>query len=62
MEFLRWLQQLGLDANPAEPGFQARPLYLLMSLVLPVTVGLVAGLGTRLIERVLGVELGRGGH
>jgi hypothetical protein len=60
--FLSWLQQLGRDANPAAPGFQAQPLYVLVSVVLPVTVGLIVGFGLKLIEHILGVELGRGGH
>ena len=62
MDFLGWLQNLGKDASPA-PGFQARPLYLLVSVALPVTLGLFVGFALRLLERVLGVELGkRGAH
>lgn len=60
MEFLNWLQELGKDASPA-PGFQARPLYILVSVFLPVLVGLAVGYGLRLVERIFGVELGRGG-
>jgi hypothetical protein len=61
MEFLNWLQALGSDASEAG-GFQARPMYILMCVVLPVGFGLCVGLGLRLIERIFGVELGRGGH
>jgi hypothetical protein len=60
VEFLNWLQSLGKDASPA-PGFQARPIYVLVSVMLPVLVGLFVGFSLRLIERVLGVELGKGG-
>ncbi len=60
MEFLNWLQNLGKDASPA-PGFQARPLYVVVSVFLPVLVGLTVGFTLRLVERVLGVELGKGG-
>lgn len=60
MEFLNWLQNLGKDASPA-PGFQARPMYVLVSVLLPVLVGLTVGFTLRLIERLLGVELGKGG-
>ncbi len=60
MEFLNWLQELGRDASPA-PGFQARPAYVLVSVFLPVLVGLAVGFTLKLIERVLGVELGKGG-
>jgi hypothetical protein len=60
VEFLNWLQNLGKDASPA-PGFQARPLYVVVSVLLPVLVGLAVGFTLRLIERVLGVELGKGG-
>ncbi len=60
MEFLNWLQNLGKDASPA-PGFQARPEYVLVSVLLPVLVGLFVGFTLRLIERLLGVELGKGG-
>jgi hypothetical protein len=61
MEFLNWLQALGTDANTAASGFQARPMYVLMCVLLPVVFGLVVGFGLRLIERIFGVELGRGG-
>jgi hypothetical protein len=60
MEFLRWLQGLGADASPA-PGFQASPTYVLVSILLPVAVGLAVGFSLRLVERILGVELGKGG-
>lgn len=59
MDFLGWLQSLGKDASPA-PGFQARPLYVLVSVALPVAVGLGMGFLLRLIERIFGVELGKG--
>jgi hypothetical protein len=60
VEFLNWLQELGRDASPA-PGFQARPMYVLVSVFLPVLVGLAVGFTLKLIERLLGVELGKGG-
>ena len=60
MEFLNWLQNLGRDASPA-PGFQARPAYVIVSVFLPVLLGLAVGFSLRLIERVFGVELGKGG-
>lgn len=63
MNFLSWLQNLGRDADPSTPGFQASPLYVIMCVVLPVVMGLAAGYGVRMIERILGIELGkRGGH
>jgi hypothetical protein len=60
VEFLNWLQNLGRDASPA-PGFQARPLYVVVSVLLPAVVGLAVGFTLKLVERVLGVELGKGG-
>ncbi len=63
MDFLSWLQDLGRDADPASPGFQAKPLYVVMCVMLPVVMGLIAGYGIRMIERIFGIELGRrGGH
>ncbi len=62
MDVLAWLQDLGRDASAA-PGFQPRPLYLVVSIALPVALGLFAGFTLRLLERVLRVEIGsRGGH
>jgi hypothetical protein len=61
MDFLNWLQNLGRDANESLKGFQPRPMYILISVLLPVAFGLVVGIGLRLIERLFGVELGRGG-
>jgi hypothetical protein len=61
MEFLNWLQALGKDANPSAPGFQAGPMYVFVCVALPVVFGLLVGFGLRLIERIFGVELGKGG-
>jgi len=60
VEFVNWLQSLGKDASPA-PGFQARPLYILVSVFLPIFVGLAVGFSLRFVERIFGVELGKGG-
>jgi hypothetical protein len=63
MDFLNWLQGLGSDADLNAKGFQASTAYVLMSIFMPVTFGLVVGFGLRLIERIFGIELGRrGGH
>lgn len=62
MNFLNWLQELGRDANPGADGFQASALYVAVSVALPVAIGVVVGFGLRFIEKVFGVELGRGGH
>jgi hypothetical protein len=62
MDWLSWLQNLGRDADPLTKGFQPRPLYIIMSVMLPATFGFLVGMGLRLIERILGVELGRGGR
>jgi len=61
VEILSWLQNLGADANAVAPGFQAKPMYVFMCIALPVAMGLVVGMGLRLIERMFGIELGRGG-
>jgi hypothetical protein len=62
VNIFEWLQELGRDADPAAPGFQAQTLYILVCLLMPVVIGLFVGYGLRFIERTLGVELGRGGH
>ena len=62
MEFLNWLQDLGIDASQSENGFQAGPMYIFVCVALPVVFGLFVGFGLRLIERLFGVELGKGGH
>jgi hypothetical protein len=62
VDILGWLQGLGTDADTTTAGFQARPLYVVVAIFLPATIGLIVGFGLRLLERVFGVELGRGGH
>lgn len=61
MDVMAWLHELGRDANPALEGFQAGPTYVLVCVAMPVAVGLFVGWGLRLIERIFGVELGKGG-
>ncbi len=62
MLFIEWLQNLGRDANPSVAGFQAQGVYLVVCEAMPVVIGLVVGVGLRTIERLFGVELGKGGH
>ena len=62
MTFIQWLQHLGTDADPSTPGFQARALYVVVCLAMPITIGLFVGFGLRTIERVFGIQMGRGGH
>ena len=62
MDFLSWLQELAKDADQAAKGFQARPMYVFMCVMLPVVVGLFVGFGLRFIEQVFGLEIGKGGR
>jgi hypothetical protein len=62
MDFMRFLYALSRDADPSAAGFQPQSLYIVASVALPVTVGLIVGFGLKLIERVFGIELGKGGH
>ena len=62
MGLIDWLQALGVDADPAKAGFQPQLLYIAVCLAMPVTIGVVVGYGLRAIERIFGIELGRGGH
>jgi hypothetical protein len=57
-----WLQALGKDADAMAKGFQAQPMYILVCVLMPVSIGLFVGYGLRFIERTFGVELGKGGH
>ena len=62
MNFIQWLQDLGVDADPVKAGFQAKLLYLVVCAAMPVVLGAVVGFGLRAIESIFGVELGKGGH
>jgi lipopolysaccharide export LptBFGC system permease protein LptF len=62
MNFIDWLQSLGRDADPAQAGFQARLLYVVICAAMPVLIGVLVGVGLRTIERIFGIELGKGGH
>lgn len=61
MQWIQWLQQLGVDANPAKAGFQAQWLYVGVCVAMPVTIGLFVGFALRLFERATGIQLGKGG-
>ncbi len=62
MNLIQWLQELGRDTNPAKAGFQPQLLYVTVCVAMPVLIGLVVGFGLRLLERALGVQLGKGSH
>ena len=60
MDVVSWLQELGRSADGTE-GFHAQPMYVLCSVALPIIWGLTVGFLMRLVEAIVGVELGRGG-
>lgn len=62
MNWITWLHELGRDADPGAAGFQAGAAYVAVAVAMPVAIGLAVGFGLRLIESVLGVQLGKGGH
>ena len=62
MNLISTLHELGRDADPGRAGFQAGGLYLLVSVAMPVALGLIVGFGFRLVEAAFGIRLGRGGH
>jgi len=62
MSFLDWLNALARDVDPAKPGFQAQPLYLLTCVVGPMLFGALVGSLLAGIERAFGIKLSRGGH
>jgi hypothetical protein len=62
MDIIRFLNDVNESAAPAGSAFKAKPLYVLLSVFMPAAIGLFVGFSLRLIERVFGVELGRGGH
>jgi hypothetical protein len=59
MDALGWLQELGKSTGEG-PGFHANPLYVACCIVLPVSWGLLVGGLLRLVESIVGVELGGG--
>jgi hypothetical protein len=61
--FLNWLNGLSQDADPAQSGFQAQWLYIVICVSGPVVFGaFIAGVMTGL-ERVFGIKLSsKGGH
>jgi hypothetical protein len=61
MDVLGWLQSLGRTADPLRPGFHPQPLYLVLCVLMPVSIGLLVGFGVRLVERLLGIERPQGG-
>ncbi|MBI5533833.1 MAG: hypothetical protein HY898_14020 [Deltaproteobacteria bacterium] len=62
MSWMDWLARLGMDADPSKPGFQPQTSYLVTCLVMPIAIGLLVGVGLRVIEKIFNVELGKGGH
>ncbi len=63
MSFLEWLSALAQDADPAQPGFQAKGLYLLLCVVGPALFGGFVALTLTALERVFGIRLtSKGGH
>lgn len=61
MEFLEFLSRLRGDPM-CDPNWSARVEYVAMCVGLPIAFGVFVGMLLKVVERVFGVELGRGGH
>ncbi|NSW55004.1 MAG: hypothetical protein HPY44_03240 [Armatimonadetes bacterium] len=53
MDFLKFVADISLDAQPDLPGFQARPLYVVLSVVAPLIFGMLVSQVLRVVETVL---------
>lgn len=61
MEILNFLS--GLRGDPlCEPNWSPRLLYVALCVALPLTFGISVGLLLKAIERIFGIEIGKGGH
>jgi hypothetical protein len=51
-----------LSGNTMCPDWSPSIAYIVVAVALPVCFGVFVGVALRLVEKVFGVELGRGGH
>jgi hypothetical protein len=52
MDFANIILDISRDARPAEPGFQPSGLYITVCLVIPIVMGVIAGLVSSLVMRL----------
>ncbi len=52
MDFANIILDISRDACPAEPGFQPSGLYITVCLLIPIIMGVVAGLISSLVVRL----------
>lgn len=48
---LEFLTQISLDADPLVKGFQPSTVYVVISILIPVTIGFVTAILSRLFEK-----------
>ena len=52
MFFAEIILHISRDTNPSDPGFQPSGVYIAISLVIPVFMGVIAGLISSLLLRI----------
>ena len=60
MRFFEYLLNLTADADPMKSGFQARPMYLFLTIAVPVVLGALLGGLLKIIERMARRKTRRG--
>ncbi len=58
MGALEYTIKMITDAAPQQPGFQTKPLYILLNLVIPIIIGILLTWITKLMEKGLTLLLG----
>ncbi len=60
MRFFEYLLNLAYDADPLKSGFQARPMYLLFTIAIPILLGVLLGSLLKILERMARRKIRRG--
>ncbi len=60
MRSFEYLLRIAVDADPMKRGFQAQPLYLFLSIAVPVILGILLGSLMKIIEKMLRIRKKRG--
>jgi hypothetical protein len=60
MSLFEYLLTVATDADPMERGFQAKPMYIFLNMVVPVILGILLGGLLKMIEKMLRIRKTRG--
>lgn len=62
MDIMAFIIEAAQDADPLEKGYQAKGIYVAMSILVPIAIGVLTNIIVGVVETLTGIKFARGEH